>query len=748
MIDINEYPIKDFWGNVKKRKGRIIVFASACLLVASLYIYNTQPAYRVSQKVILDEDLQSSISLDIIQAVHSTGILQNEQLNGRIEDLTSPEIITKVVTRLGLEISYYRKQFLRTRELYSDAPINVIECGACVPYFSFVLTKGTNGVIRIHGLHISGSLHPDFDKDIRLGDTLKTPAGQLLVLPTNYFENWKGDVHVIRTPAEVRAATFSRNLQAKAPPKKTSVILLTLEDISSERAKAILSTLIDAYEQHSADIRDKTNRAVLDFLAARIADLEKELGNIEDQIKNFKQRHHITDIGQAGNTLYAMSTTYGNKAFDISNQLAIAKMIRDFITDPSHVNDLLPANSGLANSALIARINEYNSTMLEKDRALAVSSEDNPHVLEKTNSLNRIRISIVRSIDSLIGSLKLELERQLDRERDLLGRVAKNSEEALDLLGLERQRKIKEQLYVYLLQKKEENELKSLLNVGKDFHTMPPSGGSAPVSPQKAILLLAALLLGLFVPAFVIYFATLYDGSVRKPSDMKAAGIPFLGSIPQLSTHSYRRSQIPLAVKRDEEDAVNDAFRMIRTRLDALGPWSSPVFLITSPGNGSGKSFTALNLAEAMSLKGVHSIVVDADMRKSALSTSMNCTSSKGMADYLRGDTDDVLSSVIRSGNSVDFLPAGNVQGNPAELLVSSRAEGLLQELRHSYDYIFLDCPPMETVADTSILAARADLGIIVLKAGKYEKRLLPELAQHCKDGGHQRMATVLNCVE
>ena len=748
MIDINEYPIKDFWKRIKLRKWWIIIFTAICLCAASLYIFVTQPAYRVSLKLVMDEDVQSSITQDLIQAAHSTGVLPGDQTNSKIEELTSPEKMDKVVARLGLETAYYKHYFLRTRELCSDSPVKVVSAGECTPFFSFVLTKKANGRVRIHGFRARGASFPDFSCEFSPLDTLDTPAGKLVILPTEHFEQWNGDLHVNRTSAEVRAPAFSQRLTAKVLPKKASVISLTLEDFSAERARSILTTLIEVYKEDAAERHDRTNRAVLDFLNARLAVLEKELGDIEDRIKDFKQKHHITDIGQAGNTLYSLSATYGNKAFDVGNQLAIAKMIRDFITDPSHINDLLPANSGLANPALISRINEYNSTMLEKDKALAVSSEDNPHVLEKTNSLNRIRISIIRSIDSLIGSLNLELERQQERERDLLGKVAKNSEEALDLLALERQRKIKEQLYIYLLQKKEENELKSMLNVGNDFHTMPPSGGNAPVSPRKAILLLAALFLGVFVPAFVIYFATLYDGSVRKPSDMKAAGIPFLGSIPQLSTHSYRRSQIPLAVKRDEEDAVNDAFRMIRTRLDALGPWSSPVFLVTSPGNGSGKSFTALNLAEAMSLKGVRSIVVDADMRKPGLSSSMNCAAGKGVADYLRGDTDDILSSVIHSGNSVDFLPSGNAHGNPAELLVSSRAEGLLEELRRSYDYIFLDSPSMETVADTSILAARADLGIIVLKAGKYEKRLLPELAQHCKDGGHQRMATVLNCVE
>ena len=749
MIDLNEYPLKEFWKKVKKRRWWIILFASACLTGAFFYIYRTQPSYSISMKVVMDDDIQSSLTQDLIQAAHTTGILPNEQANSRIEDMTSPEKMEKVVSRLGMETAYYSKKFLRVHELYTDSPVQVAGDEDCAPFFNFTLTKKNNGELKMHGFRAQGTSYADFSKTVTPGDTIDTPAGKLVVIPTDRYSSWQGSLTVNRTPASLRALSFTRNLTAKALPQKASVITLTLEDISPERAKAILNTLMDVYDEDSSELKEKTNRAVLDFLASRISVLEKELGDIEDQIKNFKQNHHITDIGQAGNTLYSLSATYGNKAFDVGNQLAIAKMIRDFITDPAHINDLLPANSGLANSALIARIDEYNRTMLERDRAYVVSSEDNPHVKEKTNSLDRLRLSIIRSIDSLIGSLNLELDRQLEREKELLGKVAKNSEEALDLLTLERQRKIKEQLYIFLLQKKEENELRSLLNVGRDFHTTQPTGGASPVSPRKSIILLAALLLGLMAPVVLIYFTTLYDGSVRKVSEMKGCDLPLLGGIPLVKSSPVRSSKSLLQVVRpDGKDTVNDAFRILRTRLDSMKMEPSPVILVTSPGDGYGKSFIAANLASAMALKGERVIVVDTDLRDSALTDSLARKESAGAADYLRAETGDILRNVVTLEQNVDFLPAGHIQGNPAELLVSERLDGMLTELRSNYSYIFLDSPSMESVADSSILAPHASLSIIVLRAGKYQRRMLPELGKLCDEDGHRRPVTVLNGIE
>ena len=488
--------------------------------------------------------------------------------------------------------------------------------------------------------------------------------------------------------------------------------------------------------------------------------IERELGGIEEDIKEFKQSHNITDIQQAGNAYMQQSSAYSAQGFEASNQLAIAKMIKQFINDPAHVNDLMPANSGLSSANIESQIRDYNNALLERDRSLALSSENNPYVQDLNKSLEMYKLAVNRSIDNLISTLQLQVNKIEAQENAILGRLSSTSGQQLELLSIERQQKVKEQLYIFLLQKREENELQGLLTVGNTRLIQRATGASAPIAPNKMMILLIALILGFGLPFAVFYVMKVLDTTVKGRNDLGKLSVPFLAELPQLGvTASYwdrfrlnrfDQKNNKILVQHGKRDSINEAFRVLRTNLDLMihKETETQAIMITSFNPNAGKTFTLMNLAASMALKGNKTaIIIDLDLRKATLSKSIG-KNGTGVAAYLNAKYENPFDHIVNIQENLDLMPVGSIPPNPAELLVSERLPMLIKALKEKYDYVFMDCAPIELVADTSIIAPYADITIFVVRSGLFDKRALPVVEDMYNQGKYNRMAIILNGVD
>ena len=528
--------LTDLWALIWDHKWWYVFCILAALLTAGFYLYMTPKTYSRTEKVIVDEDSQNSMMRDLTSFA-GTGrrFTSGTNVDNEVEAFSAPDLMQGVITRLGLETSYIDNQFLRVRELYKNSPIEMrLADNIAASGFSFDIAKGKDDTFVIRDFFVGKEEFKGFRLNGRMKDTLETPVGRIVMYPTANYDEWVHDITVSWVNAASRAKSYCNNLSAGVSSKQSSVVVLTLEDVFPSRAEAVLGTLLDIYNEEWVENKNQSVRNTSLFINDRLDVIERELGGIEQDIKDFKQSHKITDIQQAGNAYIQQSSSYSAQGFEASNQLAIAQMIKQFINDPAHVNDLMPANSGLSSPNIEAQIREYNTALLERDRSMNLASENNPYVQDLNKSLEMYKLAVNRSIDNLISTLQLQVNKIEAQENAILGRLSSTSGQQLELLSIERQQKVKEQLYIFLLQKREENELQGLLTVGNTRLIQRATGSNYPIAPNKMMILLVALLLGFGIPFAVFYVRKVLDTSVKGRNDLGKLSVPFLAELPQM----------------------------------------------------------------------------------------------------------------------------------------------------------------------------------------------------------------------
>ena len=330
------------------------------------------------------------------------------------------------------------------------------------------------------------------------------------------------------------------------------------------------------------------------------------------------------------------SSEYASKSFEVNNQLAIANFIKDYLNDPVNENALIPANLGLAAANVESQIKEYNDLVLQRDRLRAGSGDRNPMIVDLNAAIASLRSAVLRSIDNLITTLDLQAQKIKSQEQQILSRIASNSGQELELLSIERQQKVKESLYVFLLEKREENELAALVNVGNTRLIMNPNGSPNPVAPNKMMLLLAAVVLGCGLPFAVIFMMRVLDTTVKGKEDFGEFSVPILAEIPLSAKRNklgflrnadrFNNANCRVIVEQGKRDMMNEAFRVFRTNLDMVidkKTGEAYVTMFTSFNPNAGKTFVIQNIAASMALKGASVLMIDLDLRKATLGKAL-----------------------------------------------------------------------------------------------------------------------------
>ncbi len=760
----NQLKLADIWAMFWNNRIWYIISVVLCVLVAVFYIYHTPKTFSRTAKVIVDDNAENSALRDLssfatprIRSYYNSG----PNVYNEMQAFSSPDLMQQVINRLGYQTSYTELQRFRKREKYLSSPITMETLEVPLRSFSFeahpVDENGNKFVLKDFRV---GREHFRKTKiEGAPGDTLNTPAGRMIIHRTANIDVWENDIRVSWINSMTRAKSYGARLSVALAGKETSVISLTMNDQFPSRAEVVINTLIEIYNEDWIENKNKAAVKTSEFISDRLAVIQKELGGVENDLKNYKERNRITNIQSVSSAYLSESSSYAAKSFEVNNQIAIAQYIKDYMNDPSYAEDLLPANSGLTNTSVNDRIKQYNDALINRNRLLAQSSVDNPAVAELNVALADIKVSIRRSIDNLIETLKLQAAKIKDQEDKLLGQIASTSGQELQILSIERQQKVKESLYIYLLQKREENEIASRVAVAPTRMIMLPNGSPSPVSPNSKMIMLVALILGLLIPFGIFFLISQLDTRVKSRADISRLQVPFLAEIPQmgikgnwlqkLRAERYNDANCRILVKPGKRDMMNEAFRVLRTNIDVMTASQSGCqrIMVTSFNPNAGKTFIIMNMAASMALKGSKTLLLDLDLRKATLSKAVDKNRS-GIASFLSGKTDDLLGHVENLADNLYLLPVGALPPNPAELLVSDRFDAMLDELSSKFDYIFIDCPPVDIVADTAIIAKHADITVFVMRAGLFDKRALPDVEAMYSDGNYNRMAVILNGVE
>lgn len=748
--DIIELVIKNIWWYV----GVTLI----CLVCAGYYLYKTPTVYSRSAKLIIDDSSQDAAMRNLGMASANMMRRTFDGVENELQAFTSPDLMQVVVERLGLQTRYVEKQTLREVELYHNSPVRMQLAGMNpTSSFSFVLTPAGEGMVSLSEFSIHGN---GVDEVVTgyYGDTLATPAGQIVMFAKENIADFLNPIRVSWTNSAAMAKAYAGKLSISLSGKMSSVAVLSMTDQFPSRADAILSTLIDVYNEDWLSNKNRSAMNTAQFLNERLVVIEQDLTAVETALKEYKEKHNLSDIKASSQNYLSESSLYATKAFEMNNQISVANYIKNYLNDPANANALIPSNLGLNNANVGSQISEYNSLVLQRDRLLVGSSIHNPLVADLTASLAAIRTAILSSIDNLIATLQLQLNKVKSQEKQILARMNSNSGQELQLLSLQRQQQMTQDLYVFLLKKREENELAALVNVGNTRLIMSPSGSSAPVSPNKKMIILAALVLGCGIPFAFFFFRKMLDTSIKNKADLGNLSVPFLAELPlyvrpEDRFKKFRRKNAVqdnrIIVQHGSRDMMNEAFRVLRTNVDLMigNKKESQVLMFTSFNPGAGKTFTVMNLAASMALKGAKVLLIDLDLRKASLSKALG-TVHTGVAAYLNGKTDDYRPNVDEIEPNLFVLPIGTLPPNPTELLLTDRFKKMIEQMRGEYDYIFLDCPPIDIVADASLITEVVDMTVFVMRANRIDRNLLPNIEELYRSGRYRHMTMLLNCVD
>lgn len=722
-------------------------FLLSILICGGIAWYNYARAplvyFRSATVIIKDPSNKASTSgLDRFDNFINKVNVANEILQFR-----SKKLMREVVQRVHADVSYQIKDGLRSNELYNESPV-LVSLPDALPEQSFSFTMTLKDAKTVTLSDFSGiEAKPSYE--VALNDTVAIIEGMnVVVTATNYLrDSWLNTpIRVQKLPVESMVNYYKNALGIQQEEEEASILTLALKDSSPARAEDVLNTLITVYNEEA--IKEKNQVAVntANFINERLIIIERELGNVESNLESFKQRNQIVDIASSAGMYMTESQKYNADAMELETQLRLANFIKDYLTDPSKETDLIPSNTGISDMNIENQISLYNAAKLKRDHLIDDSSVNNPVVQELNNSLRAMKQSIIRAVDNMIVSLNVKRNDAQNREMRAQDRVTAIPTKERQMLSIERQQKIKEALYLFLLNKREENALSQAMADNNARVIDGAEGSNAPISPNRNRILLLGLLVGIALPGAVCLAILFMDTRVHGRKDIEGVtSVPYLGEIPLDKEAMKDHRKKVMAVKEPGDDIVSEAFRILRTNMAFLSKKDKPaqVITFTSFNIGAGKTFIARNLSMSLAYMKKRVVMVDLDIRKGTLSRHFGHYH-VGVTNYLSDNTVKV-DDIIQHQEGFDLIPAGILAPNPAELLMDNRLDELMSELRTRYDYIIADNVPVGLIADATIANRIADLTIFVVRAGKLDRRQLPDIEKLYQEKKLKNMALVLN---
>lgn len=746
----------------------IVVSLVVCVGIAWYMVKRTVPLYTQSMSVMIRDDAEGSGTGPSSVDMRDLGLLGNNTiLDDEMAALKSPDLTEQVVVKLGLETSYTSPGTFHSNVLYgSNVPIKVSFPDLEPKDVATIRVSIDNkGKISTENISINGESYIVNPKTpVTFGGSINTPFGRIIIQKTPFFK--EGEAYVIDVKRmSLRAATSIYNSEISvdraSSSKRSSVVEVVCVDANVHRAEDILNTLLKCYNQNWLKARADVVEATNQFISERLAVVERDLSGVDNSISSYKSSNLVPDVAQASSMYMHESTAATNQLMNYNNQLQMARYLKNYISTEGK-NQVLPVNTGIANTNIEGLVGQYNALVMQRNSYIGNTSESNPLIVDIDARLAAMRRSILSSIDNVIVSLSTTVRNLERNEQSATARVAASPLQARYLLSAERKQKVQETLYLYLLQKREENELSRAWVAVNTRVVRRPSGEGGPTSPRPMETYTIAFVLGLILPFGAVYALEMSNTKVRGRKDVADLSLPLIGEIPLseqgkvakaklISFDSKKRVNRPVdeevVVEEGNRDLVNEAFRVLRTNINFITADAIPsVIMVTSFNPGSGKTFITANLGVSLALKGRKVLLIDGDMRRASLSRFAG-SPSKGMAGYLAGTCRDIDQVICHDciTQGLDILPIGTIPPNPTELLETKRFSNLIEYLRTEYDFIFIDCPPAEMMADAHIVSTVADRTMFVVRVGLFDRSMLTELERLYQEKKYPNMTLVLN---
>lgn len=544
--------------------------------------------------------------------------------------------------------------------------------------------------------------------------------------------------------AQAVAEGIQSRLSVEGGDGKSNIIDLRYKDFSTAQAARVLSLIMEVYNDKWIQNKQEAIRSTSKFIDVKLRMLESELDMVDDSISSYKSRYGITELENVSNIYLQQQSQTDAEMLKLMNQKAMAEYIRSLLADETSQKQLLLVNSGINNTLIESQITLYNDLLLQMQSHMEYTSGQNPLIINLEKELNSLRKNILANVINHIRTIDIQLQSLEDYHDLTTSKITSNPKQAKHLVAIEREQKVKESLYLYLLQKKEENEISLTYQSAPTQVIDFPHGSGKPISPKRIRVLFSAILFGILIPFSIIFFPLILDETVRGRLDIECRDdIPFLGEVPFVKQritllNRIRRLRlkpegVPIVVYDGGQDPANEAFRILRTRLDDINSTHAErnVFMVTASEVNIGKTFIAMNLALTLAIARKRVLFIDCDLRKGTASHLWHALGN-GLTDYLNGlvTSTDSLFFHPEKFPTLDILPCGKAPANPTEVLESSLLGEFINQVRPLYDYIIIDTPAANDLADAEIIAKHTDFKLHIIRAGMFKRSHLDDLAE------------------
>lgn len=727
-----EFQLRNFIDHYLVHWKWFLVGAFISLTVAFIYLRYSTPQFKATATILVKDEKKGGM-LSELSAFADMGIesgLKNN-VDNEIEILKSRTLVENTVKRLNLNISMFIKGNIINTEMYDKTPIKVCFIPKDSPFYKTATTlkflEITPNTFQLENqLQAENSKNNFVTKpEFRYGEVIKTPNWNLIITknPSKLFKVNNREITINVSPMDDVVDGFRNRLSVNPLSKTSSVVELSLVDPVYEKAEIFLNNLIQIYNQDAITDKNQISENTSKFIANRLSLITRELDGVEQDVESFKKSNNLTDIDSEAKLFIEGANEYDKKGVTTETQLNVVNSMLDF-TKKSSNSDLLPTNLISGEEDASGLINMYNELVLDRNRILKSATVANPTVIKMDQQIASLKTTLITNLERLKSNLNIQ-KRDLDSHKGIMDtKIEKIPVQERQFKVIARQQKIKEELYLYLLQKREETAI-SLSATEPNARVIDAAKAShIPVAPKKKIMYLVAFIIGILIPFGTIYLKDLLDTKIKSRLDLEGkTTIPYLGDIPT----SNSNTQI---IKSESRTSSAEALRIIRTNMEFMlskvPENQAKTIFLTSTFSKEGKTFVSVNLAATFALSGKKVLLIGMDIRNPKLDDYVTLPD-QGLTNYLSHKDTAIEDLIIKQKGYEDFhiLPAGIIPPNPAELLLSKKVDSLFKTIKAQYDYIIVDTAPVSLVTDTLLIAKHADCFIYVIRANFLEKRML-----------------------
>lgn len=745
----NVIPIKDLLFHCLRNWYWFALSLAIASGIAVYVIKSTPPQYKRYAEILIKSSGQDGGAGTGSTFYELGNSRTTANANNEITVLQSVETMKEVIRRLGLETEFMGDGRFYRGIIYKDRPLNIKALNLNernVATFTAIITSDSTVTLK----EFTYNDEPIIDCMIEacIGDTIQTPIGEIAIAATPNIGMFKNtELYIKKHNIDMLANHFCSNLNASLVKEGASIIGLSIKDVSTARATHILTEILDIYNEKWIEESNHTTIKTADFINKRAEEIRYELEAIDHEIAKFSGDNKLSRSTTRTLVQEAMSSKEQETLLSLNSRLELVNFIKSYMTK-SGKKEIIPANTGIADANVESLIGSYNTKVLDRNRLVANSSENNPVVKDYDADIAVMFAGIQSAIDSNIKELERQIadaDKEIEDSRSKISTTTQNSKELQTLL---RQQKVKNVLYLFLLQKLEETELSKEFSASNNRILVHPSGSDTPVEPMQKPIIMLTLTLGTMLPLIVIFIFVITNRKVRGRRDIEGIEIPFLGEIPLYKGSKKETSNSKFVVKPGKRNVINEAFRVMRTNFEFMNDKDrqSTVVLTTSFNPGSGKTFITMNLGASLAIKGAKVLIIDGDLRRAAASEHIPATAT-GISDYLTGETDDINDIIVTDTGyeNLHLIPVGPLPPNPTELLNSKYFANLIAAARERYEYILIDCPPIEIVADTQIIEEYCDRTLFIIRAGLLHREMLGELQDIYDNKRFKGLSMILN---